>query len=892
MFTRFAFYLRYAWRNLRRSARWTTFAVFCIAAGVATVVALRALGLAIGDSLVDNVRSNNHGDITFSLANTSNPLAGISPFGSVRETYTAVELSRVETWARENNATVALYSRVANVQLAPVGSTTAGRPQFISTFLIDPQTFPPTGDIFAQDPAGVPLSALFTGDRQVVISRNLAEQSNIRVGDTVHISGSDDPFTVVGIVATETEAGVSNLFASFFGFAYLNVAEAAALDLPPEPNTISIVLPEGADIEAAAQRLRALGVSGRYDTVPELLERNQTIGDLLGRFIVIMGLGALLIGGVGIINTMLVMVGRRSTEIAALKTFGLKGRQVAALFLAEAFLLGLMGSVVGSVIGLGLSALVNQYGEAFLQQGLRFRIYPEAIAYGLGLGIIVTLVFGVLPVLVANKVRPASILRPNETQIPAAGCLQSLIALLLVIFVIGGVAGQILGSFIIGVIGVAVTLLILGLLVCILWVIVWLVSKLPSFGVVDMRLAFRNLTSRRVRTATTLLALSAGMFALSSITFVGAGTRELLQFQLTQNFGGNVLVFPLINFVSENVGQGLLNLALNGVDGIEYRTEISFHSASLSSIDGYEVAANLPQEVIDAMPSRSRRFLTRINLQSRISDNPQFSANVVSGRYITPEDQGRPVIVVGQGTLDRFSVIDQNGNLVPASQVARVGSTMMLQFDGPREVPFEIIGIVQESTGFGQDSFYIPTGASPDRSDFTLTVLQVPPERLNETLVQLSNIPLALSLDISFIDGLLRRLIDQFAAIPTLVGLLSLLAAAVTMANTVSLATLERRRQIGVLKAVGLKSRRVLTVMLLENMVIGLLGGILGIGLSALGVAIMTAAGQGEAIPIPRDAAPVAIALVIASVVIAVVSTVLSARPVTAEPVTSVLRYE
>ncbi|CAG1772008.1 partial ABC transporter permease YtrF, partial [uncultured bacterium] len=135
-------------------------------------------------------------------------------------------------------------------------------------------------------------------------------------------------------------------------------------------------------------------------------------------------------------------------------------------------------------------------------------------------------------------------------------------------------------------------------------------------------------------------------------------------------------------------------------------------------------------------------------------------------------------------------------------------------------------------------------------------------------------------------------LINQFSAIPTLVGLLSLLAAAVAMANTVSLATLERRRQIGVLKAVGLKGRRILWIMLLENTLIGLLGGLLGIGLSALGVAVMTALGQGMAIPIPRDAAPVAVALVIASVVIAWVSTFLSARPAVSERVTSVLRYE
>ncbi|MEZ4671904.1 MAG: FtsX-like permease family protein [Anaerolineae bacterium] len=85
----------------------------------------------------------------------------------------------------------------------------------------------------------------------------------------------------------------------------------------------------------------------------------------MGRFIVTMGLGALLIGGVGIMNTMLVLVGRRSLEIAALKTFGLKGQQIGALFLSEAFLLGIMGSAAGVFLGLLLSGVVNAYGEAF-----------------------------------------------------------------------------------------------------------------------------------------------------------------------------------------------------------------------------------------------------------------------------------------------------------------------------------------------------------------------------------------------------------------------------------------------------------------------------------------------------------------------------------------------
>lgn len=63
MIARLKFYLRYALRNIQRGGRWTTLAVLCIAAGVATVVALRSLGLAIGDTLIENVRNETKGDI-------------------------------------------------------------------------------------------------------------------------------------------------------------------------------------------------------------------------------------------------------------------------------------------------------------------------------------------------------------------------------------------------------------------------------------------------------------------------------------------------------------------------------------------------------------------------------------------------------------------------------------------------------------------------------------------------------------------------------------------------------------------------------------------------------------------------------------------------------------
>ena len=101
----------------------------------------------------------------------------------------------------------------------------------------------------------------------------------------------------------------------------------------------------------------------------------------------------------------------------------------------------------------------------------------------------------------------------------------------------------------------------------------------------------------------------------------------------------------------------------------------------------------------------------------------------------------------------------------------------------------------------------------------------------------------------------------------------------------------KRRRQIGVLKAIGLKSNRVLGVMLIESTIIGLLSAGLGLGLSQLGLYLFTLLTD-QTIPFPRSAQIVAVGLVIAAVLISWVSTFLSANVAVKERVMNVLRYD
>ena len=908
---RLRFYFTYALRNIGRGGRWTTLAILCITAGVATVVALRSLGLAVGDTLSNNARLEIKGDL---LIRNDSIFGG---FGSNDpRSFSADELASLLAWADEKGARTTAYMSGRNMQITKTDGAGFGRPSFVGALFIYPRDYPPTGAILALDPPGAPLANLFTGGNDVVISDNLAAQSDIALGDQLRVSGTQELFTVRGIVSVAEESSVTNFLNAFFGFAYFDLANAqATINEEFAPNRISVLLPQAASAEQLATysaEVEALAPGVNTTVVSDFLQRYEVISQYLSDFVVVMGLGALLIGGVGIMNTMLVLVRRRTGEIAAVKTFGLRGRQVAALFLTEGLLLGFIGSALGMIVGVGLSVIVNQYGSVALRQALIWKIYPEALIFGFALGMIVTAIFGVAPILTAVKVRPSIILRPNENHLVALGLLQSVALVVFVTVCLGLVVGHILrpsleltenrlaevaardaglaaadesgeagrasrmrppslpdaqtlpSPYLIGVLGVGATFLIFLLLIALLWLLIFLIGKLPSLGMVTLRLALRNLSTNRIRTAITLLALSAGMFALSSITFVGEGTRELLNLQLSRTFGGNVLVFPFPGLPSALVKRGI-NGALQDV-AIDYRTTITSYELSLAAVNGESVDAGAQLDVTV--------------WDSDKSDIYSGQSPVQAGRMLTVADRGQPLIILP-------------GALAEELQVAVGDRVTLAEAEG---AALQVLGIFSQSQGpvaFGGAGAIVPPGVLPASvaSGFTLYAFQIPQDQLNRALAELSALIFALAIDVQFIDGLIGRLVDQFAAIPTIVGLLSLFAAAVIMANTVALSTLERRRQIGILKAIGLKPGRVLAVMFIESSLVGLLSALIGIGLSALLISLLSAAG-GIVIPLPTDARLTAGALLIASLLIGWLATFLSARVALKERVMNVLRYD
>jgi ABC-type antimicrobial peptide transport system permease subunit len=455
-FLRFA--IEHSLRDMARSRVRTTFALICVATGVAAVVALRSLAFMVGDELTTNLAQMNRGDIRVYASIGVPELIELSGQASPVFTQEAVDLIR--EWAAYEGVDMTL-ARVNNfAQVQPLVNGAATTSQVTQTLFIEPDRYPFYDTIVLREPTGVTLGELLaqaggtgTADdpRAVVISNNLARQSNLglRLGDHLRIGASSTVFEVRGIAPATAETVLSNPSAAFLSnYLYLPLDDLALLDEKPLPDQVFVRVPLGRDIrEVEANLIQYLQSSFETDTnfskelnrvsVPELEKQNAETADVIDDMILIMGLSSLLIGGIGIINTMLVVVSRRALEIAVLKTLGLKGYRVTNLFLIEALLMGVIGGVIGVALGVILSYLVRGVGEEAFALSLEWRLYPEAMSSGLFLGIIMTALFGFLPTLIAGQVRPAIVLRPNEAQMPAAGLIQTLITIMVMITILG-----------------------------------------------------------------------------------------------------------------------------------------------------------------------------------------------------------------------------------------------------------------------------------------------------------------------------------------------------------------------------------------------------------------------------------------------------------------------
>ncbi|WP_067481110.1 ABC transporter permease [Actinomadura hibisca] len=384
-----------------------------------------------------------------------------------------------------------------------------------------------------------------SGPNEVVLDSRTAEREKFGVGQAVTVLDHRDRprrFTVVGLLDFGIDADASTRGAVGF-----DPATAVRMTGAKTFGEIDVV---GGDRAAVA---RAAGGAQDVLTGEELaakLARSAGADTKMIRAgLLVFGVVAMLVSALVIYNTFSILIAQRMREMALLRCVGATRRQVFGSVLAESVVVGLVGSLLGLVVGLGLGAgalaLFNLLGAHLPETGAT--LAPRTVAVGLLVGVLVTVVSAVLPARAATRIAPVAALRSDLE--PGTGRFRlgwprtvAAAFFLLLGAAIGGFGtfGMKKGDIAMYVVAAAGTVFFLGVIIlmpALVRPLSRLVGALPGkVGGVPARLAVANAQRAPRRTATTTIALTVGVGLMSLFAVVAASGKAMSNAQMDKQF--------------------------------------------------------------------------------------------------------------------------------------------------------------------------------------------------------------------------------------------------------------------------------------------------------------------------------------------------------------------
>ena len=664
---------------------------------------------------------------------------------------------------------------------------------------------------------------------EVALAEPSANRAGLRVGDTARIllaDGGDVRSRVVGIYDYRT-LGVE--FAPAVAF------DPATTLVGDKFDRIEVVGGDPAAVAAAFPDLRVdTGAALDAEARDDLVDSAQSTRESLLAFAAV----ALLVGMFVIANTFTMLVTQRVRQFALLRAVGAGRRQVRRAVLLEATVLGLVGATIGVALGVGLG-LLAMWGFAPEGETVSYSVTPLAVGIGYLVGVGVTVVAAYGSARRAAAVAPVAALR-TDAVVPKRNTVVRTIAGAVVlaagVAIVVATAGADLsnGERVLGMAGGVVGWLGVLLLAPVLAAaFLRPVARLAQRGGPAVRLATRNAVRDPRRTAATSSALLVGLALVCAFATLGQTMVSLFGDSVRDRVPADVTV------VRPAAGEGALS------------TDVLDRVAGAPGVDG--VMAD--RYVRAAVGSSGLTTVSAVE--------PEGFTSVLT-----------PTVVEGSADLRRGVVVGTNE---AAMQGVGLGDEVTLEFEGA-SVRQRIVGLIE--TVEGQPLFYLDVARAPAWVREQVTAVYA---RGDDTVRAGLDAAFADRPDVAVTDreGVIEAEMGEFQLILSV--MYAMFGAAVVIAifgviNTLALSVLERRREIGVLRAIGASRRLVRRAVRWESVVICGYGGVLGIVVGVLFGAVMQHAMLGQpllAITVPY--LEIGIALV-GMVVVGVLAAVWPAR--------------
>jgi len=666
-----------------------------------------------------------------------------------------------------------------------------------------------------------------TAPGEVVADVGTARSAGFSVGDTVTVIavGGPEQYELVGLATFGEEDNLAGATTAVF-----ELSEAQrVLDLEGRLSEISVASESGVDADALAADIdQALGDGFKVQTAEasnqeQLADIASDLGFLTTALLAFAGV-AVFVSAFIIYNTFRIIVAQRTRELALLRAIGATGSQVTWLVVFEAFIVAVLASVVGVLLGMGLAQLLAAAMSALgisLPEG-PLTLAPRTVLIAVGVGVVMTLISAVLPARKAASVPPVAAMHTELARVPRKSLRNRAVTGVVVTLV--GLTALLIGLFSsvenpLAIVGLGALVFFLGVSILaplaakpVAYTIGW---PLPRLFNTTGQLAQENTARQPRRTASTASALMIGVALVVFVAILAASIKSTIQDQVTDNFLADLTA------TSTNPELGMSPVfaeEMAALDEFDTVAPLIFGSALL-----------FDTENADAEP-------VGIEL---LAVDPELAPEVLN---LDPAPGAYEALAGSDGILVFDELMSDEGWVV--------GDTIVMGFPQLAETDVEIVGTFAKAD-FGQyvidRSFYNTVYDNPFDDIVFATVVQGVAIDDARAAADLVAEPYA-NVQVQNKDELVADIeaqIDQLLGL--IIGLLflAIIIAVLGITNTLALSIIERTREIGLLRAVGMTRFQTSWMVRWEAVIVAIFGAIMGVGIGVfLGWAVVQALGD------------------------------------------------
>ncbi|MSV49036.1 MAG: FtsX-like permease family protein, partial [Actinobacteria bacterium] len=649
------------------------------------------------------------------------------------------------------------------------------------------------------------------GSAQVVLDRKLASEAGASVGDTVSVQtpagtkqfkvsgissfGRQDALDDGGTISFSEETAVQVLNAGTPGFSDVLLRTSG------DPATVQAALEEALPTSVAIQTGEQF--------VSDAAESASAFISLLRPVLQGFAYLSMFVAAFVIFNTFSVVVTQRFRELALIRAVGGTPAQVRRSLIFEGMAIGVVASALGIVVGaglaIGLQALLRQFDLEIPGAGVKISTYTVVLC--MLIGVVVTTLSVIVPAFRAGRTKPVEAMRSSAVDTSGSSAVRAVFG---AIFLLGAIALLLANRFVgvqwfyltFGALFLFIGLFIGGPLLARLFAI--LVRPIMALFGMTGRLAADNAVRNPKRTATTANALVIGLFLVTLVTVSGEAMKTSLVDQLSSASSPDFIVSSqgaidpkLVSSIDKT--PGVTNTAaIKSSVAVESTGQATFVSAAsldeLTKSAGLKVTSGSSDAVASgagiAVPDFSNFGGGALSSPGAIGAG---LGDVVILRTLDGQELSLPIVAVYEGSLESFV-----GNIMnPETFKSVVG-----------EKPVSQVFVRVEpgqADAVGQDLEKVLQG---------YTGVEVQPG--------------------NFIGQIVGTVFDFLIAAVNALLAMSVIVALVGIVNTMTLSIFERRRELGMVRALGMTRQQVGRMVRFEAVLIGLLGTLVGMGAGIL----------------------------------------------------------